>query len=192
MREFIFATHNANKVKEILTLLGNKYKIISLDEAGFEEDIPEPYNTLEANARIKSSTIYQQTGQDCFSEDTGLEVKALEGAPGVLSARYAGEHKSARDNIELLLNNMKGQSNRTARFRTVFSLILNGKEYQFEGVCPGTITTEPSGDEGFGYDPVFMPDGADKTFATMTLKEKNKFSHRAKAFRQLVDFLKAQ
>lgn len=192
MREFIFATHNANKVNEVRSLLGDKFKIISLEEAGFDEDIPEPYNTLEANARTKASTIYKKTGKDCFAEDTGLEVTALDGAPGVHSARYAGEQKSAKDNVALLLKNMKGKSNREARFRTVFSLLLDGKEYQFEGICPGSITTKPSGEEGFGYDPVFIPKGADNTFAAMPLKEKNKYSHRAKAFKKLVDFLKAQ
>lgn len=192
MREFIFATHNANKVNEVRSLLGDKFKIISLEEAGFDEDIPEPYNTLEANARTKASTIYKKTGKDCFAEDTGLEVTALNGAPGVHSARYAGKQKSAKDNVALLLKNMKGKSNREARFRTVFSLLLDGKEYQFEGICPGSITTKPSGEEGFGYDPVFIPKGADNTFAAMPLKEKNKYSHRAKAFKKLVDFLKAQ
>lgn len=189
MNEFIFATHNNNKVKEIRSLLGNNYTIISLHEAGFDDDIPEPYDTLEANARQKAKTIYERTGKDCFSEDTGLEVTALNGAPGVRSARYAGEQKSAGDNVALLLKNMEGKTNRKACFRTVFSLFLNGTEHQFEGICPGTITHGASGEKGFGYDPVFIPEGAIKTFAEMSLSEKNTFSHRARAFEKLKQFL---
>lgn len=189
MHEFIFATHNNNKVLEIRSLLGNNYTIISLEEAGFHEDIPEPYDTLEANARQKAATIYKHTGKDCFAEDTGLEVSVLNGAPGVRSARYAGEQKSAKDNVVLLLKNMEGKTNRAAHFRTVFSLFIKGKEYQFEGICPGTITLSPSGKEGFGYDPVFIPDGADQTFASMSLSKKNLYSHRAKAFDKLIQFL---
>lgn len=191
MQEFIFATHNQNKVNEVRSLLGKSYKIVSLEEAGMHEDIPEPYYTLEANARIKASTIYKLTGKDCFAEDTGLEVKALDGAPGVYSARYAGARKSAKDNIALLLKNMQGITNREARFRTVFSLLINGKEYQFEGACPGKITLKATGEEGFGYDPVFIPKGSSKTFATMPLEEKNAYSHRAKAVEKLIEFLKA-
>lgn len=189
MNEFIFATHNNNKVKEIRSLLGKNYTITSLDEAGIHDEIPEPYDTLEANARQKAETIYKQTGKNCFSEDTGLEVTALNGAPGVRSARYAGEQKSASDNVALLLKNMEGKTNRQARFRTVFSLFLNGIEYQFEGICPGIIALGVSGEKGFGYDPVFIPDGATKTFAEMPLHEKNNYSHRAKAFEKLKQFL---
>jgi XTP/dITP diphosphohydrolase len=190
MIEFIFATHNPNKVVEIRSLLGENMHIISLDEAGLYEDIPEPYDTIEANAGEKSSVIYRLTGKDCFSEDTGLEVDSLHGAPGVHSARYAGPQKSAGDNVALLLQNMQGKKDRRAQFRTVISLFLHGQEYQFEGISRGAITLVPSGDNGFGYDPVFIPDGSDHTFAEMDLNEKNKFSHRAKAFSKLYAFLK--
>ncbi len=190
MIEFIFATHNPNKIVEICSLLGENMHIISLDEAGLYEDIPEPYDTIEANAGEKSSVIYRLTGKDCFSEDTGLEVDSLHGAPGVHSARYAGPQKSAGDNVALLLQNMQGKKDRRAQFRTVISLFLHGQEYQFEGISRGAITLVPSGDNGFGYDPVFIPDGSDHTFAEMDLNEKNKFSHRAKAFSKLYAFLK--
>lgn len=190
MKELIFATHNPDKVIEIRSLLGGNIHIISLDEAGMYKDIPEPYNTIEANAREKSSVIYHLTGKDCFGEDTGLEVVALHGAPGVYSARYAGPQKSALDNVRLLLKNMQGIIHREAQFKTVISLFAEGKEYQFEGICTGVIILSPRGNRGFGYDPVFVPDGSDKTFAEMELNEKNKYSHRAKAFEKLKDFLK--
>jgi len=186
----VFATNNENKVKEIRAVLGNSFSIITLQEAGIDIDIPEPHDTLEANATEKSVTINNMTGKNCFSEDTGLEIPALNGAPGVLSARYAGEQKSADDNISKVLQELEGSSNRTAQFRTVISLILEGKEYQFEGICPGTILTERKGGKGFGYDPIFVPDGAAKAFAEMDITEKNQYSHRAKAFHKLVNFLK--
>lgn len=186
----VFATNNENKVKEIRSMLGDHFTIITLKEAGIDIDIPEPHDTLEDNAREKSSVIYEMTGKDCFSEDTGLEIDALNGAPGVLSARYAGEQKLADDNMTRVLHEMEGQENRQAHFRTVISLILDGKEYQFTGVCTGTILTERRGGKGFGYDPIFVPDGAKKTFAEMDMAEKNQFSHRAKAFQQLITFLK--
>ncbi|MFT3903289.1 MAG: RdgB/HAM1 family non-canonical purine NTP pyrophosphatase [Niabella sp.] len=188
----IFATNNANKVKEIRDALGGDIDIISLKEAGIDKDIPEPHDTLEANATEKSRTIYEMTGQNCFSEDTGLEVEALNGAPGVYSARYAGENPTYADNVAKLLQEMKGKSNRRARFRTVISLIINGKETQFEGICNGQITEHPSGSEGFGYDPVFIADGADSTFAGMSMAKKKEFSHRAKAVEKLVLYLKHQ
>jgi len=190
MNELIFATHNPNKVSEVRSLLDGDIHIISLDEAGFHDDIPEPHDTLEANAREKSLTVYRLTGKDCFAEDTGLEVVALGGAPGVLSARYAGPAKSAGDNIARLLQEMREITTREAQFKTVISLFMSGKEYQFEGICEGIITEKPRGEEGFGYDPVFIPEGAGKTFAEMTLEEKNKYSHRAKAFEKLIFFLK--
>ncbi|MGH2643350.1 MAG: RdgB/HAM1 family non-canonical purine NTP pyrophosphatase [Chitinophagaceae bacterium] len=190
MRELIFATHNPNKVVEIRSLLVGNIHIISLDEAGMHEDIPEPHDTIEANAREKSSVIYRLTGKNCFGEDTGLEVASLHGAPGVHSARYAGPQKSASDNIDLLLKNMQGVTDRKARFKTVISLILSGKEHQFKGICEGIILLSPRGKNGFGYDPVFVPDGGNKTFAEMDLDEKNKYSHRAKAFEMLNVFLK--
>lgn len=186
----VFATNNENKVKEIRSMLGDHFTIITLKEAGIDIDIPEPHDTLEDNAREKSSVIFEMTGKDCFSEDTGLEIDALNGAPGVLSARYAGEQKLADDNITRVLHEMNGKENRQAHFRTVISLILKGQEYQFTGVCPGTILTERRGGKGFGYDPIFVPNGAKQTFAEMDMAGKNQFSHRAKAFQQLITFLK--
>ncbi|HVI48150.1 MAG TPA: RdgB/HAM1 family non-canonical purine NTP pyrophosphatase [Chitinophaga sp.] len=187
--KLIFATNNKNKVKEFRSLLGDQFEIITLQEAGIDIDIPEPHNTLEANATEKSSTIHQMTGQNCFAEDTGLEIEALNGAPGVLSARYAGEQKEAADNIAKVLHEMEGATNRGAQFRTVVSLILDGKEYQFEGTSKGHISTEIHGDNGFGYDPIFFPDGAERSFAEMELNEKNQYSHRARAFEKFIGFL---
>ncbi|HEU4552561.1 MAG TPA: RdgB/HAM1 family non-canonical purine NTP pyrophosphatase [Chitinophaga sp.] len=189
--KLVFATNNNNKVKEIRSLLGDVFEIITLHEAGIDIDIPEPHDTLEENAREKSETIYKMTGQHCFSEDTGLEVFALNGAPGVISARYAGEQKSADDNITRLLQELQGKTNRSAQFRTVISLIIDGKEQQFEGICPGHILTERKGNGGFGYDPVFVPEGATRSFAEMNLSEKNQYSHRARAFAKLVQHLRS-
>jgi XTP/dITP diphosphohydrolase len=186
----VFATNNENKVKEIRSVLGDSFSIITLQEAGIDIDIPEPHDTLEANATEKSDTIYRMTDKDCFSEDSGLEVDALDGAPGVLSARYAGEQKQPEDNISKVLREMDGQENRQAQFRTVISLILDGSEHQFEGICRGTLLTAKKGGKGFGYDPIFVPDGASRTFAEMDMAEKNQYSHRAKAFHKLVAFLK--
>ncbi len=188
MINLIFATHNEDKVKEIRALAEVDWNVISLNEAGLTEEIPEPYDTLEENARQKSQTIYEKTGKNCFSEDTGLEVFALNLEPGVFSARYAGPQKNSDDNIKLLLKKLEDIAQREARFRTVVSLILNGKERQFEGICKGKITKEPQGEGGFGYDPVFVPEGADKTFGEMTLEEKSRYSHRARAFQKLADF----
>ncbi len=190
MQTLIFATNNAHKVQEIRAILNNRYDIISLREAGIDIDIPEPHHTLEENAREKSMVINQLTGRNCFSEDTGLEVWALHGAPGVKSARYAGPEQDFAKNVGLLLTNMQDKTDRRAQFRTVISLLLDGREYQFEGTCEGEITLEASGNSGFGYDPVFIPDGSDRTFAEMSLEEKNKFSHRKKATALLADFLK--
>ncbi len=190
--QLIFATNNNNKVIEIRNALGDTFKVISLKEAGIDKDIPEPHDTLEANATEKSRTIYEITGIDCFSEDTGLEVEALNGAPGVISARYAGENASYQDNVEKLLKEMSGKENRKARFRTVISLIINGNETQFEGICTGRITEKAVGEKGFGYDPVFVADGANKTFAEMGLDEKKEFSHRGKAVEKLVLYLNNQ
>jgi XTP/dITP diphosphohydrolase len=192
MSKLIFATNNENKVKEIRAVLPADFEIITLKEAGIDIDIPEPHDTLEANAREKSTVIHQLTGLDCFSEDTGLEVEALNGAPGVKSARYAGEGRHFADNISLLLKNLGDNPNRKARFRTVVSLILHNQEYQFEGICEGMITMESSGSEGFGYDPVFVPNGDTRSFADMSLEEKNKFSHRKKAIARLTLFLQSQ
>lgn len=185
----IFATNNLHKIEEIKKIVPPDFNIITLQEAGINQDIPEPYDTLEENAREKSSVIHRLTRQNCFSEDTGLEVAALNGAPGVKSARYAGESKNFGDNIKKLLQNMRGKEDRSARFRTVVSLIWENKEYYFEGVSEGKIIDTPKGDRGFGYDPVFVPEGSNKTFAEMSLEEKNMFSHRRKATDQLVQFL---
>jgi len=189
MDKLVFATNNQNKVDEVRSVLGKRFDIISLKEAGIDIDIPEPHDTLEANASEKSKTIFKLTNKNCFSEDTGLEVEALNGAPGVKSARYAGENRSFEDNIEKLLSALRPADNKAARFRTVISLILDGKEHLFEGICPGRITSTKKGSHGFGYDPVFVPDGSEKTFAEMEMEEKNKFSHRKKAMKKLIEFL---
>ncbi|HSQ44144.1 MAG TPA: RdgB/HAM1 family non-canonical purine NTP pyrophosphatase [Ginsengibacter sp.] len=190
MNTLIFATNNLNKVIEVRSLLGDSFKILSLSEAGIDIDIPEPFNTLEKNAIEKSEVIYKLKGLSCFAEDTGLEVEALNGEPGVKSARYAGDKRSFEDNINKLLDKLKGITNRKARFRTVICLTINGKHNIFEGECKGTIITERRGGNGFGYDPVFIPDGATKTFAEMSLQEKNIFSHRKKATEKLIAWLK--
>lgn len=208
----IFATNNDHKVAEIQAAIGSSLEVISLRAAGIDIEIPEPYDTLEANATEKSSTIHRLTGGNCFSEDTGLEVAALNGEPGVNSARYAGEHRSFEDNIEKLLDRLNAiqnnqaptgnnsaqnqpaatnapAPNRQARFRTVISLIWNSTEHQFEGICNGHILPEVTGKGGFGYDPIFVPDGDTRSFAQMSLEEKNQYSHRRKAADQLVAFL---
>lgn len=185
----IFATNNKHKAEEIKVVVPEQMEIITLKDAGIDIDIPEPYNTLEENASEKSKTIYKLTGTNCFSEDTGLEVEALNGEPGVKSARYAGEDKAFDKNIDKLLAKLGDTQNRKAQFRTVASLIINGKEYIFEGICPGVITRDKRGAGGFGYDPVFIPDGASQTFAEMSMEEKNQFSHRKKAIEKLVAFL---
>ena len=187
--KLIFATNNQHKIDEIRSILGKKIEIITLKEAGINIDIPEPYNTLEENASGKSKTIFDITATNCFSEDTGLEVNELNGEPGVKSARYAGEGRSFDANIEKLLSNLSGKSDRTARFRTVISLLIDGTETLFEGICEGRIIEKKRGLQGFGYDPVFIPTGSDKTFAEMDIVEKNRFSHRKKAIEKLVAFL---
>ena len=190
MKTLVFATNNTNKVIEIRSLLNGAFNIISLSEAGICVNIPEPFNTLEENAIGKSEFIYKLSGLNCFAEDTGLEVKALGGEPGVKSARYAGDERSFEKNIDKLLDNLKGETDRSACFRTVICLTVTGKDYIFEGSCMGTITAEKRGVHGFGYDSVFLPDGAHKTFAEMELGEKNIFSHRKKATEKLIVFLK--
>ena len=187
--QLIFATNNQHKVQEVRSLLNNSFTLITLAEAGIDRDIPEPHATLEENAREKSMTIYQLTGSDCFSEDTGLEVAALGGAPGVRSARYAGAQATADQNIDKLLQALTSQQSRAAQFRTVISLIEQGTEITFEGICKGRIAETPSGKKGFGYDPVFIPEGATRCFAEMDLDEKNQYSHRRKAFDQLKNYL---
>jgi XTP/dITP diphosphohydrolase len=188
--KLIFATNNQHKVDEIRSVIGNSsLEIITLKEAGIDIDIPEPFNTLEENASNKSKTIYEMNRIDCFSEDTGLEVEALNGEPGVKSARYAGEEKSFDKNIEKLLQKLEGTTNRKAKFRTVISLIVDAKETLFEGSCEGTIGYGKKGKEGFGYDPIFVPNGSIHTFAEMKIDEKNQFSHRKKATDKLIAYL---
>ena len=185
----IFATNNQHKVDEIRAVLPAHFKILTLKEGGIDIDIPEPHNTLEDNAKEKAITIYHMTNTPCFSEDTGLEVEALDGEPGVRSARYAGEDKSFTANTDKLLRKLDGKENRKAQFKTVICLIIEGNIDFFEGICEGQIITQPKGTEGFGYDPVFIPDGAEITFAEMSIEEKNQFSHRRKAVDKLVAFL---
>jgi XTP/dITP diphosphohydrolase len=185
----VFATNNENKVREIRTAVGENLEIVSLREAGIDIDIPEPWDTLEANATEKSSTIHRLTGNNCFSEDSGLEIEALDGEPGVHSAHYAGD-RSPEANIRKVLEKLGDNPNRSARFRTVISLIWQEKEYLFEGICEGRILKEPEGAKGFGYDPIFVPAGAVKSFAEMSSEEKNHYSHRRKAADQLVAFLR--
>src|SRR6185503_6077638 len=192
--KLIFASNNQHKIEELKAFCKNesdnyRIEIISLKEAGIDIDIPEPHDTLEENASEKSLTIHKLTGKDCFSEDTGLEIEALNGEPGVKSARYAGEGRSFKDNIEKVLNKLSSHSNKKARFRSVISLILEGKETLFEGICNGKIIDSPRGTMGFGYDPIFIPDGSNRTFAEMALEEKNEFNHRAKAAAKLVAYL---
>lgn len=189
MPTLIFATNNQHKVDEIKSLNTIHYQIIGLKEAGIEIEIAEPHDTLEKNASEKSKIIYELTGQDCFSEDTGLEVEALNGEPGVKSARYAGEDKFFNKNIEKLLFKMKNIENRNAQFRAVLSLIFKGVEYKFEGICKGIILADKKGEGGFGYDPLFLPLGAQTTFAEMGMEEKNKFSHRRIAVDKMMNFL---
>jgi XTP/dITP diphosphohydrolase len=186
---FIFATNNQHKVDEIKAALPQSISIITLKEAGIDIDIPEPHDTLQENAAEKARTIHQLTGMNCFSEDTGLEVFAINNEPGVHSARYAGDSRSFTDNIDKLLDKLNGCSDRKAQFRTVICLILDGREHYFEGVCKGDIITECRGAAGFGYDPVFVPESNDRTFAQMTMDEKNRYSHRKKALDKLVVFL---
>lgn len=192
MNSLIFATNNQNKVNEVQSILNNQFTVISLNEAQIDIDIPEPHDTLDKNATEKSSTIFKLTGKDCFSEDTGLEVAALNDEPGVKSARYALGDPDFNNNIDKLLFHLKHQKNRAAQFRTVISCILKGKEFLFEGICKGAITLEPRGTNGFGYDSIFVPEHATKTFAEMDLNEKNIYSHRKKALTQLIGFLKTQ
>lgn len=189
MQTLIFATNNKHKIDEIKSVIGNKFNIITLIDAGINIDIPEPHDTIEANANEKSSFIFTLTQKDCFGEDTGLEIEALNGEPGVLSARYAGEEKSHQKNIEKVLMKLNGIEHRNAQFKTIISLMLNGKQYMFEGICKGKIIVEQKGTDGFGYDPIFMPEGSDITFAEMSMQEKNAFSHRRKATDKLLNFL---
>ena len=190
MRRIIFATNNAHKLSEVQAVLGEEFTLVTLRECGIIEDIPETADTLEGNALQKARYVFEKTGADCFADDTGLEVDALNGAPGVHSARYATDGHDFAANNRLLLKNLEGVTERTARFRTVIALILDGKEYTFEGRVEGTIAEEECGAEGFGYDPLFVPSGEIITFAQMSAEAKNAISHRGRAVAEFVKFLK--
>ena len=189
MMKIIFATNNAHKLDEVRQVVGDKFSLVSLRECGIVEDIPENEPTLEGNALAKARYIYARTGADCFADDTGLEVDALGGEPGVRSARYATDGHDDEANKRLLLERLKGVENRAAQFRTAVALIMGGKEYLFEGIVRGRIATEQHGEGGFGYDPLFVPEGYDRTFAQMSAEEKNAISHRGRAVRKLAEFL---
>ena len=191
-RKLVFATNNAHKLEEVAAILGDQVELLSLNDISCQTDIPETAEKLEGNALLKSSYIYKNYHLDCFADDTGLEVEALNGAPGVYSARYAGgEGHDAQANMLKLLHELEGKENRKAQFRTAISLILDGKEYLFEGVIKGEIIKEKRGDSGFGYDPVFMPEGYDRTFAELGNDIKNQISHRALAVQKLCEFLQS-
>ncbi|MBQ8493609.1 MAG: non-canonical purine NTP diphosphatase [Alistipes sp.] len=187
--KIVFATNNAHKLSEVRAVLGNGYELVTLKDVGITEDIPETGATLDENASLKARYVYERTGLDCFADDTGLEVEALDGAPGVHSARYATDSHDFKANNRKLLSELSGTDNRRARFRTVISLIRDGIEQQVEGTVEGRIATEESGCEGFGYDPLFIPDGYDVTFAEMSADEKNAISHRGRAVAKLVEIL---
>lgn len=187
--QLVFATNNPNKLKEVQALIPSEIKLLSLKDIGCFEDIPETQNTIKGNAIQKAEYIKEHYGYDCFADDTGLEVSALNGAPGVYSARYAGEQRDANDNMVKLLDELKSEDNRSAQFKTVIALYINTKPHTFTGICEGTIIKTKQGEKGFGYDPIFKPNGYDKTFAEMDLKLKNTIGHRGKAILQLVSFL---
>lgn len=187
--KLVFATNNENKVREINAVLPQNIEIISLKSAGITEDVPETQPTLQGNAEQKATFILENYQLDCFADDTGLEIEVLNNEPGIYSARYAGAERSDEKNIDLVLSKLSNKNNRSAQFRTVISLCLNGEKHFFEGIVKGEITAEKRGENGFGYDPVFQPEGSEKTFAEMSIDEKNQFSHRAKATRKLIDFL---
>lgn len=191
MQKLIFATNNKNKLREIQEILGVSFSVQSLQDAGIQTEIPEDFDTLQENALQKARFIHERTQQNVFADDTGLEVDALNGAPGVFSARYAGETANSDKNIQKLLSELENTENRKARFRTVIALIFDKQEYLFEGVCEGTITQTIQGEGGFGYDPVFIPNGKAYSFAEMVPTEKNKISHRGRAVQKLVAFLKS-
>lgn len=188
--ELVFATSNQNKAKEIQGLIPSTIKILSLNDINCLVEIPETQSTIEGNAFQKAVYVYEKFHYNCFADDTGLEVEALDGRPGVFSARYAGESKNADDNMNKILLELKGISNRKARFKTIISLVIDAKELQFEGIVNGSILPEKRGANGFGYDPIFLPDGSDVSFAEMDLESKNKISHRARAVYKLIEYLK--
>lgn len=187
--KLVFATNNPNKLREIQHILGEKVELLGLEEIGCSEEIPETAPTLEGNALLKARYVYEKFGYNCFADDTGLEIEALNGEPGVYSARYAGEAKDAQANMDKVLLKLNGEINRKACFKTVIALIIDGEETLMKGEVPGIILTEKRGAEGFGYDPIFQPEGFNLSFAEMDLTAKNNISHRARAVRKLVDFL---
>lgn len=186
----VFATNNKHKLEEVQKAVGDSFEILSLKEVAGDVDIEETGTILEENAKIKAMYVLDNHGLNCFADDTGLEIEALNGEPGVYSARYAGENCSFDDNMNKVLEKMKGMDNRKAKFRTVIHLVIDGKEKVFVGEVNGTITREKQGEKGFGYDPIFMPDGYNKTFAELSMEEKNKISHRGLATKKLIEFLK--
>ncbi|MBX9186483.1 non-canonical purine NTP diphosphatase [Bacteroides sp. K03] len=188
-RKLVFATNNLHKLEEVSAILGNQIELLSLNDINCHTDIPETADTLEGNALLKSRFIYENYGMNCFADDTGLEVEALEGAPGIYSARYAGDGHNSEANMIKLLDNLKEKKNRKAQFRTAISLIIDGKEYLFEGIIKGEIGIIKKGDSGFGYDPIFVPEGYNETFAELGSDIKNKISHRALAINKLCEFL---
>ena len=188
--KLVFATNNKHKLQEVRDIVGDRVEVLSLNDINCHDDIPETADTLQGNALIKARHIYNKYGMNCFADDTGLEVEALDGAPGVYSARYAGEECNSEANMLKLLQNLTGKNNRNAQFRTVIALIINGEEKLFNGIVKGIISNEKRGDSGFGYDPVFIPEGYTESFAQMSGEMKNSMSHRFRATRQLADFLK--
>ena len=190
--KLVFASNNKNKIQEIQALVPNTIQVVSLEDIGCTEDIPETADTIEGNAILKANYVTEKYGYDCFADDTGLEVDALNSAPGVYSARYAGEQKDANDNMDKLLSELKDKSNRKANFKTVIALNLNGKQNLFTGIINGKIINEKIGTNGFGYDPIFVADGFDKTFAELTMEEKSTISHRGIAVKELIHFLQKQ
>lgn len=192
IKQIVFATNNAHKLSEVQAVLGDRFRLVTLAECGITEEIPEDAPTLEGNALQKARYVHERTGADCFADDTGLEVDALDGAPGVHSARYATDGHDFAANNRLLLRNLAGAADRRAHFRTVIALILDGREYLFEGRVDGRIAESEAGCGGFGYDPLFVPEGFDKTFAEMGADEKNAISHRGRAVRRLVEFLQSK
>ena len=189
MKKIIFVTGNPNKIKEVKELLNNKFEIIGLQDIGCQEDIPETQPTIEGNALQKARYVVDNYDVNCFAEDTGLEIESLNMAPGVYSARYAGEQRSSEDNMNLVLEKLKNQDNRKARFKTVVALIIDGEEFTFEGIVNGKIAFEKTGKDGFGYDPIFLPEDQKISFAEMGSAEKNEISHRGRAVRKLIAWL---
>ncbi|KIQ24328.1 deoxyribonucleotide triphosphate pyrophosphatase [Flavobacterium sp. MEB061] len=187
--QLVFASNNLNKIREIQSILNGSIQLLSLEEIGCHEEIPETADTIEGNAILKANYVTEKYGYDCFADDTGLEVKTLNGEPGVYSARYAGEQKNADDNMNKLLDALKGKSDRSAQFKTVIALNIKGEQHLFTGIAKGAITLDKTGNHGFGYDPIFQPENYTETFAELSSDIKNKISHRAKATQQLIDFL---